>query len=930
MDKFSYLSNAHPDFIESLYNDYKANPESVDEGWRKFFEGFEFARSYDGALPEPAAAETGLQDRRKEVNVLNLINAYRMRGHFFTKTNPVRERRQYSPTLDLENFGLSESDLDTVFEAGADIGLGAAPLRQIIAHLQQTYCRSIGAEYMFIRFPERVKWLQQRMESTRNTPNFSLEEKRHLLDKLNQAVVFENFLHTKYVGQKRFSLSGGETLIPALDAIVEKGAAMGVQEFVLGMAHRGRLNVLTNILRKSYQDIFAEFEGKEYEDAVFEGDVKYHIGYSGDVYTTKGHKVHLNLMPNPSHLEAVDPIVEGAVRAKIDRRYNGDFKQIVPILIHGDAAIAGQGVVYEVVQMSLLKGYKTGGTIHLVTNNQIGFTTNYLDGRSSIYCTDVAKITHSPVFHVNADDVEAVVFATLMALEYRQTFHTDVFIDFLGYRKYGHNEADEPRFTQPRLYKAIAAHPNAREIYYDKLVESGAVEKGLAKEMEKEFQQLLQYRLNEAKTLKTFEPISTFESAWSGFRKPADEDFLASPQTGVPEKELLAIGKKLFAIPEDFKVFSKIRKLYEDWGKRLKEKDRLDWAMAEALAYGSLLSEGTPVRLSGQDSARGTFSHRHAVLADEEKEGEYVPLNHLSDGQASFQVYNSPLSEYAVMGFEFGYSLAHPQSLTIWEAQFGDFANGAQIVIDQFISSSATKWNRFSGLALYLPHGYEGQGPEHSSARIERFLSLCAQHNMIVANCTTPANLFHILRRHVKYPFRVPLVIFTPKSLLRHPLCASPLGDFTAGTRFKEVLDDPYVVTEKVKRVLLCSGKIYYDLLERQQKDQRDDVAIVRVEQLYPLPLRQFLKIIRKYKTAERYCWVQEEPENMGPWPFFRRKFKLVRTTVVSRAEQASPSTGFYKNHLKEQQEIVNRAFGAEAGLSRKVISKEYGLEAAE
>lgn len=927
MDKFSYISNADPNYVESLYKAYQANPESVDEGWRKFFEGFEFAQSYDGAISAPVETDV---NRRKEVSVLNLINAYRTRGHFFTKTNPVRERRKYTPTLDIENFDLSQEDLDTVFEAGAEIGIGPAPLRKIIEHLQETYCHSIGAEYMFIRDPARVKWLQERMESTRNMPSFSLEEKRHILDKLNQAVVFENFLHTKYVGQKRFSLSGGETLIPALDAIVEKGASLGVEEFTIGMAHRGRLNVLTNILRKSYHEIFAEFEGIEYEDAIFEGDVKYHIGHSNNITTLKGKNVHLSLVANPSHLEAVDPVVEGVVRAKIDKRYHGDFKKIVPILIHGDAAIAGQGVVYEVIQMSLLEGYKTGGTIHLVVNNQIGFTTNYLDGRSSTYCTDVAKVTLSPVFHVNADDVEAVVFATLMAMEYRQTFHTDVFIDLLGYRKYGHNEADEPRFTQPNLYKAIAKHSDPRVIYYEKLLSQGAIISGLAKEMEKDFQNLLQYRLNQAKETKKLELQSSFKGDWSGFRKPVDDDFDVSPETGVPEQKLLRLGERIFTIPQDIKVFSKLRRIYDDRQKRFFEKTNLDWSIAEFLAYGSLLEEGIPVRLSGQDSERGTFSHRLAALMDEETEEKYIPLNSISESQAKFQVFNSLLSEYAVLGFEYGYSVANPKGLTIWEAQFGDFANGAQIAIDQFISSSAAKWNRFTGLVLYLPHGYEGQGPEHSSARIERFLSLCAQNSMAVVNCSTPANLFHVLRRQMMYPFRVPLVIFTPKSLLRHPLCISTLPEFTEGNAFREIIDDPYVTPKSVKRILFCSGKIYYDLLERQQKEERKDVAIVRVEQLYPLPLKQLAKAIVKYKNAERYFWVQEEPENMGAWSFIRRKFKLVRTTLVSRIEQASPATGYHKHHQIEQEEIINLAFGEETRKTPKVIAKRYDTEVAE
>ncbi|RMG23422.1 MAG: 2-oxoglutarate dehydrogenase E1 component, partial [Methanobacteriota archaeon] len=692
-------------------------------------------------------------------------------------------------------------------------------------------------------------------------------------------------------------------------------------EFVLGMAHRGRLNVLANILRKSYEEIFAEFEGAEFEDAVFEGDVKYHLGYSNNVVTASGQQVHLNLVANPSHLEAVDPVVEGVVRAKIDKRYNGDNNKIVPILIHGDAAIAGQGVVYEVIQMSLLDGYSTGGTVHMVINNQIGFTTNYLDARSSIYCTDVAKVTHSPVFHVNGDDVEAVVFATLLAIEYRQTFHTDVFIDILGYRRYGHNEADEPRFTQPKLYKAIASHPDPRQIYYQKLLESGAIEKGLAKEMEHEFQQMLQFRLSEVREGKKVTSISSFKGDWEGFRKPTSKDFINTPETGVPEGKFLQLAERVFTIPEEVKVFRKLRKLYDERRTRVLEHRELDWGMAEALAFATLLDEKIPIRLSGQDCERGTFAHRHAVLLQEDTEEEYVPLQHVSEDQAPFYIYNSPLSEYGVLGFEYGYASANPKGLTIWEAQFGDFANGAQIIIDQFISSGEAKWKRYSGLVMFLPHGYEGQGPEHSSARIERYLTLCAENNMQVVNCTTPANFFHVLRRQMKFPFRIPLIIFTPKSLLRHPKVVSPVEDFVKG-KFKEIIDDPKADPKQVKRLLFCSGKIYYDLLERQEAENRKDVAIVRVEQLYPLPIHHLKKIITRYRNVERYFWVQEEPENMGPWGYLRRKFKLVRTTLISREESASPATGIYSHHLREQKNIIDLAFGDEKKPLKKVKMK--------
>lgn len=903
MDDLSFLSNADPGYIEGLYQDYLKDPESVSLEWRRFLEGYDFsqqAEAVSGTIPEQA---------EKERHVLRLISAYRRRGHLFTKTNPVRRRRQYSPTLDLENFGLSDADLETTFHAGNEIGIGAATLRDIVKHLETTYCRSIGAEFRFIRHPERVKWLQHKMESTRNLPDFTPEEKRHILHNLNRAVVFENFLHTKYVGQKRFALSGGETLIPGLDAIIERGAELGTEEVVLGMSHRGRLNVLANILNKSYAEIFHEFEGEEYADSVFEGDVKYHLGYTSDFTTQTGQKVRINLAPNPSHLESVDPVVEGMARAKLDSKYHGDLNKVVPILIHGDAAIAGQGVVYEVIQMSLLNGYQTGGTIHMVINNQVGFTTNYLDARSSTYCTDVAKVTLSPVFHVNADDAEAVVLATRLAMEYRQRYHVDVFIDLLGYRRYGHNEADEPRFTQPKLYSIIEKHPDPREIYAKNLQETSEVEKGIAEEMEQEFRDMLEEKFSEAKQMENgAPPVPDVKEACEDERRAEYRDLITSPETGVAEKRLLSLGEKMYTIPKDFDVFRKIRRLYDSAKKRLMESKQLDWALAEHLAYASLLTENIPVRLTGQDSERGTFSHRHAVLLSRDAEERYIPLNHLSENQKTLEIYNSPLNEYGVMGFEYGYACANPYGLNIWEAQFGDFANGAQIIVDQYLSCSEVKWNRTNGLVLYLPHGYEGQGPEHSSARIERYLQLSANNNWQIINPTTPANLFHALRRHMAYPFRIPLVVFTPKSLLRHPRCVSPLEDLTSGG-FHTVLDDQLADSKKVNTLLLCSGKIYYDLLERREEDQREDVAIIRLEQLYPLPEEQLQPIIEKYEAAERFLWVQEEPENMGAWSYLLREYHGVHLKVVARRNSASPATGFHKQHHKEQEGLLNRAF---------------------
>jgi len=906
MEKFSFLGNLSTGQTEALYKEYLNDPESVEESWRTFFSGFEFART-NFETESARQAGTVPETFQKEFNVINLINGYRTRGHLFTRTNPVRERRKYSPTLDLQNFDLSEADLSTVFQAGSLIGIGPARLDAIISHLEETYCASIGAEYKYIRSPEVVSWLQQRMESRKNRPDFSIEKKRRILEKLNEAVAFENFLHTKFVGQKRFSLEGCETLIPALDAVIESGAGLGIKEFVIGMAHRGRLNVLANIMGKTYEEIFEEFEGLEYEDTETAGDVKYHLGFSSDVTTLSGNKVHLSVAPNPSHLEAVDPVVQGIVRSKIDSTEGGTEDMIAPILIHGDAAIAAQGVVYEVIQMSLLRAFRTGGTIHLVTNNQIGFTTNYMDGRSSTYCTDVAKVTLSPVFHVNADDVEALVYTIELAMEFRQKFHRDVFIDILGYRKYGHNEGDEPRFTQPLLYKAIAQHANPREIYNDKLLAQGEVEAELAREMEKSFKAMLQRSLDTARLAKKKRSAEYLEGSWKGLRRASEKDFLSSPDTSVSRKVLDSIGTRISTLPADKTFFSKSVRLFEERLKAVKA-GKADWAMAELLAYGTLLHEGYPVRFSGQDVERGTFSHRHAVVRVEDSEEQYTPLNHIDPKQADFQIYNSHLSEYAVLGFEYGYALSSPNSLVLWEAQFGDFMNGAQIIIDQYLCSAEDKWNRMNGLVLLLPHGYEGQGAEHSSARIERFLNSCGELNIQVVNCSTPANFFHVLRRQIHRPFRKPLVVFTPKSLLRHPRCISGFDELASGS-FREVIDDVTVSASKVSRVVLCSGKVYYELLEQKEKDQANDIALVRLEQLYPFPEQQLSALRTKYKNCKEWIWLQEEPENMGAWSFIHRVCKDINFKLISRNESASPATGSHKTHEREQRELIAKVF---------------------
>ena len=901
MDKHSFLSNGDVAAFEELYQSYVADENSVDVSWKEFFQGFEFARkNYEGdEMPE------GFD---KEFKVINLVNGYRQRGHLFTKTNPVRERREYRPNLDLENFGLETSDLETVFQAGEELGIGPAKLSDIVAHLKQTYCGSIGVEYLYIRDPNVIRWLRERMEPVRNTPQYSKEKKIQILEKLTSAVGFEQFLHTKFVGQKRFSLEGLETFIPALDAVVDTGGNLGIEEFIVGMAHRGRLNVLTNIFHKSYKEIFSEFEGNPYDELNFAGDVKYHLGMSSDVKTSSGKSVHLSLSANPSHLEAADPVVEGMVRAKIDNKYGGDYNKVMPVLIHGDAAIAGQGIVYEVLQMSQLDGYKTGGTMHIVLNNQIGFTTNYLDARSSTYCTDVAKTTLSPVFHVNGDDVEAIVFAVQLAMEFRQEFKRDVFIDILGYRKHGHNEGDEPKFTQPLLYKAIAKHPNPRDIYRARLIDEKTIDDGVVKKMDEDFKNRLQKKLDVVKAKKDKVQVvdRKLRGTWAVKRTATEEDFEVSPKTSVTKKVLDRIGERLFHIPEEIQVFRKVKKLFGDRKQMLKD-GKADWAIGELLAYGTLVDEGFRVRLSGQDVERGTFSHRHAVVKHEDSDKEYTPLANISKKQAPFDIYNSLLSEYGVLGFEYGYASVSPDRLVIWEAQFGDFSNETQVIQDQFISAAEDKWMRQNGLVMLLPHGFEGQGAEHSSARLERYLQLCSELNMQVVNCTTPANFFHVMRRQLHRDFCKPLIVLTPKSLLRHPGCVSPLSDFTKGG-FQEVIDDTEVETRKVKKVIFCSGKIYYELLEQRKKKKVKNNALVRIEQLYPLATRQLEAVVAKYKSAESFIWLQEEPENMGAWPHLLRTFKAAALEVIARPESAAPATGSAKIHQIEQLELYEQA----------------------
>ena len=901
MDDFSHLSSIDNRVVDELYEQYKKDPQSVEPGWRMFFNGFEFSQNN---YQQKSTGDLSMPD---EFKVINLINGYRSRGHLFTATNPVRSRRKYSPTLDLENYGLTQKDLSRDFEAGKEIGINKASLADIINHLNETYCQSIGSEYRYIRNVEIEQWLRERMETTRNRPDFTNGEKSLILKSLSKAVLFEKFIHRKFPGQKRFSLEGAESLIPATHAIIEKGAELGTKEFIIGMPHRGRLNVLANIFKKSFQDIFSEFEGKEYEDEALLGDVKYHLGYTAKRATASGNNVMLTIAPNPSHLEAVGPVVEGIARGRIDHRYNNDFNSIVPIVIHGDASIAGQGVVYEVAQMSELDGYKTGGTIHIVVNNQIGFTTNYLESRSSTYCTDVAKTTQAPVFHVNGDDVEAVVHTMQLAMEYRAKFNKDVYVDLLCYRKYGHNEGDEPRFTQPLLYKEIEKHDNPRDIYIQQLIKTNPEIASKAPQIEKSFNELLEAQLEAARKIEKARIYNFLEKEWKNYRKATPEDFDASPDTAIDKDTLLRLAQTIYTLPDGKKFYRKTSKMMKDRAGMIKN-DMLDWAMGEQLAYGSLLIEGHNVRISGQDAQRGTFSHRHAVLTVEDSEEKYTPLKHVDQNQAQFNVFNSSLSEYGVMGFEYGYSLATPNSLTIWEAQFGDFFNGAQIILDQYLNSGEDKWGVMNHLVLFLPHGYEGQGPEHSSARIERIMTLCAENNMQVANVTTPANFYHLLRRQIKRDIRKPLIVMTPKSLLRHPLCVSPIEDFSNGG-FKEVIDDPTANPEKVEHVVLCSGKIYYDLLAEKMKLMNEKVALVRVEQIYPLPEKQLMGILSKYKNAKRHLWVQEEPVNMGPWPYMHDNFEQANLKVIARPASGSPATGSSKFHAQQQKKIISKTF---------------------
>ena len=908
MDKFSFLNAAHTGYIADLYDKYLQNPDIVEPSWRSFFQGYDLANENFSLTDDSEASVEIPQSVRKEFLVVDLINGYRTRGHLFTKTNPVRDRRKYTPTLDIENFGLSKSDLDSTFNAGEIVGIGPKKLSEIIGHLERTYCDSIGVEYMYMRNPEKLTWWKDRLIVNDNHPNYTQDAKKYILSKLNQAVTFESFLQTKYVGQKRFSLEGGEALIPGISVALRNAAEVyGVEECVLGMAHRGRLNTLVNIFKKPVRDLFSEFEGKDFEDTNIDGDVKYHLGLTLSKTFRNGKQIKMNLVPNPSHLETVAAVAEGIARAKIDRKYNGDESKILPIIVHGDAAIAGQGIAYEVTQMAKLNGYKTGGTIHIVVNNQIGFTTNYLDARSSTYCTDVAKVTLSPVLHVNADDTEAVCHAMEMALDFRMKFKTDVFIDLLGYRKYGHNEGDEPRFTQPKLYKAISKHKNVKDLYAAQLLEENTINSEYLQKVTTDFKELLETEFNESKKVKTSKVKEFMQSTWKGFERQQLTSMLQTEDTTYPVDKLKHIAKVVSTVPENVQFVRKAERILQGRSKMVFDTNTLDWGMAENLAYGSLLEEGFNVRISGQDVERGTFSHRHAILRDEISEERINLLNNNPNNSGKMTIYNSLLSEYGVLGFDYGYAMANPNTLTIWEAQFGDFSNGAQIMFDQYISAAEDKWKMQNGIVVLLPHGYEGQGSEHSSARIERYLQLCAEDNMTVANCTTPANFYHLLRRQMKRNYRKPLIVFTPKSLLRHPKAVNSIEDLATG-EFQEVIDDS-LNPSKVTKLVFCMGKFYYDLLAEREILEREDVALVRIEQLFPLHLEKIQRVIDRYPAVKEYIWAQEEPRNMGAWSFMLERLELVKLNVRSRKYYAVPAAGSSTRFKKRHKAVIDSVF---------------------
>ena len=934
MNNFTHLANANPRYIENLYQQFLSDPTAVEESWRDFFLGFDYATSSNGngqvkangaALPKTNDGGIDWDHVEKELRVFALIKAYRVRGHVDAAIDPINEFDDPDAILDLGDYGLSDADLDTVFKAAEQLHIAPSPLREIIAQLDRIYLGSIGFECDHIFSREKRRWLRDRIEKrdSANPYGLSLEDKKHILKRLTDAVTFEDFLKVKYGATKRFGLEGGEAAIVSLDTIIDRAAERDVEEVIIGMAHRGRLNTLTNIMNKSLESILQEFEGATPDDVKGDGDVKYHMGYRGSLDTRAGKTVQVELAPNPSHLEAVAPVVEGFARAKADKSYHlaeggNDYDRILPIIIHGDAAVAGQGVVFETAQMSELDAYTTGGTIHFIINNQIGFTTDQEDARTSIYASGVASVTQSPVFHVNGDDPEAVMYVSRLAVDYRNRFNSDVYIDMLCYRKHGHNEGDEPLFTQPGMYAKIKKHDDVRILYTEQLVERGDIDKAYAAKLHDDLKEEMQRVFDEVKGGAMDYRYQEPDAAWAAMNRDhwKAEFFAESPETGVSKETFQKVLDHLTTLPKDFDYVKKMERLFKGYNKSV-EQDQLDWALAELSAYATLLLEGHGIRMSGQDVRRGTFSHRHAIMTSKDGKQKLNRLDGLSDDQGKLHIYNSLLSEFAVLGFEYGYATASPNNLVLWEAQFGDFANGAMTMFDQFVSSGESKWARQNGLTVLLPHGYEGQGPEHSSARPERFLQLCAEYNMVVTNVTLPANMFHLLRRQLKWNFRKPLVNMSPKSGLRHPMAVSPAADFGPGTRFRELIDDPTVgarSNKKVKRVLFCSGKVYFDLAQHKEKNQRDDVAIVRLEQLFPLPVEQINAILKRYAGAETY-WVQEESRNGGAWAYVAERFLYdeaidTKLTYVGRKATASPATGYKKVHEAEQAALVERAFG--------------------
>ena len=911
MKDFSYITNAHPQFIENLYKSYLEVPNQIDIEFKKFFEGFDYAINSNinnlskNVLPNTNIPQTNILD---EIKVYRLILGYRNKGHLLSHTNPIRERIDRNAGLSLSNFDLNENNLTQRFIISNIIGLQNATLQEILDKLNKVYCGSIGIEYKYISDQHIVNWIKNEVEENFSTP-LLFDQRKRIIEKLNQAVLFEKFLHIKYIGQKRFSLEGGETTIPALDAIIQTAGNLGVEEVVLGMAHRGRLNILANILGKTYQNIFNEFEGSVISDQTMgSGDVKYHLGFSSELMLENNKPIHVKLMPNPSHLEAVNPVVLGFTRAKADILYNSNFEKILPILIHGDSSIAGQGIVYETLQMSNLDGYYTGGTIHFVINNQIGFTTDFADARSANYCTSLAAMVQAPVFHVNGDDIEAVIKCVELATNYRQKFKKDVFIDMVCYRKHGHNEGDDPKYTQPKLYEIIENHKNPREIYTEYLQSHGEPEIAtLGKQMENQFWKDLQERLDEVKQHPLPYTYQQPELVWKTMQKLNEQDISIPINTTISKENLYFIFDKIMHPPKDFLPLKKIDKLLEEKINLFQNEQKIDWATAELMAYSSIILEGKTVRISGQDVQRGTFSHRHAVIHNKDTNEEYNRLSTLTENTQQFKIYNSLLSEYGVLGFEYGYAMANPNALVIWEAQFGDFCNGAQTIIDQFIMAGEQKWLRQNGVVLLLPHGFEGQGPEHSSARIERFLQLAAENNCIITNVTEAANLFHLLRRQITWNFRKPLINFSPKAYLRNPQTFSNINDFI-DKNFMPLIDDQTIeTTENINKVLLCSGKIYFELNEKRVQENVTNIAIIRLEQLYPLPLNELNAIFKKYTNA-KYYWVQEEPLNMGAASYLIMNLKVFKFGIISRKSAASVATGFAKIHFQEQQDILNTA----------------------